>query len=122
MITLHGGVTITIQGARREVSGSWIIAYGTDTFSVAAGYDLMTGERSGGYSCATTLALILAPSLSAYRPSGCKPQWVGRSKRSPRGLSLRSADPQACRPGAGSRNPSSLIANLPHDGTDPVSP
>lgn len=64
MITLHGGVTITIQGARREVSGSWIIAYGTDTFSVAAGYDLMTGERSGGYSCATTPALILAPSLS----------------------------------------------------------
>ena len=63
MITLHGGVTITIQGARREVSGSWIIAYGTDTFSVAAGYDLMTGERSGGYSCATTPALILAPSL-----------------------------------------------------------
>ena len=24
----------------------------------------MTGERSGGYSCATTSALILAPSLS----------------------------------------------------------
>ena len=62
MITLHGGATITIQGARREVSRFVDnCLWGRIPSQSTAGYDLMTGERSGGYSCATTSVLILAP-------------------------------------------------------------
>ena len=43
-----------LWGAGRGVPRSWIITYGDDTFSANSNYNLMTGERPAGYSCATT--------------------------------------------------------------------